>query len=130
MRGSPLLPSATARLRRSRDSVVARHRAPCDQRVQLVIGPLPQLGRSRRRPSARGCQAGSSVAERRQIPGTHVLADVAAEDVIADARALLLRNRVLELDGEVRDAARRVQLVGSTSAPVGHASMQSVQAPH
>ena len=43
------------------------------------------------------------------VPGADVLADVAAEDVRADAGAMLLRNRAAQLDREVGDAERRVE---------------------
>src|SRR5262245_6082887 len=47
------------------------------------------------------------------VPRTDELAVVAAVDAVADERAQLLRDRALVLDGEVRDAAARVELVGA-----------------
>ena len=63
------------------------------------------------------------------IPGTHVLADVAAENVPAHAFAQLFGNRAALFDGEIRDAFVRVQLVGARKALVGQASRQRVQVP-
>src|SRR6185436_2793857 len=48
---------------------------------------------------------------REAVPGTDHLAVVAAVDAIADQRPQLLGNGALVLDGEVRDAAPRVELV-------------------
>ena len=45
-----------------------------------------------------------------RVPGADVLADVAAENMVADARAELFRNRAAQLDGQIRDAAARVHL--------------------
>src|SRR5688500_13242835 len=49
---------------------------------------------------------------RKSIPRTHDLAVVAAVHPVADERAQLLRGGALVLDGEVRDAAPRIELVG------------------
>src|SRR5690606_7963567 len=60
--------------------------------------------------------AGGKVAERSRtreaVPRTGELAVVAAVDPVADRRAQRFGNRTLVLDGEVRDAAPRVQPVG------------------
>ena len=61
---------------------------------------------------------------RRLVVRADFLADVAAVDVIAERGAMLVGNAGSQLDREVRDAARRVEHAGSTSAPVGHASRQ------
>src|SRR5258706_10607205 len=47
------------------------------------------------------------------VPRADELAVVAAVDAIADQRPQLLRDCALVLDGEVRDAATRVELVGT-----------------
>ena len=46
------------------------------------------------------------------IPRADVLADVAADDGVADVRAKFFRNFAAKLDGEIRDAAARVENVG------------------
>src|SRR5271155_809078 len=43
------------------------------------------------------------------VPGTHILADVAADDSIAHGGAKLVGNRSAEFDGEIGDAAARVE---------------------
>ena len=60
---------------------------------QAVARPEGQLPRGRRLP----------------VPGAHVLANVAAEDVPADAGAPLFGDRAPGLDGPVGDAAPRIQ---------------------
>src|SRR5262245_27002267 len=47
----------------------------------------------------------------RLIPGANVLADVAAEDVGSDQWSQLARDRALQLDGEVRNAATCIELI-------------------
>ena len=53
------------------------------------------------------------------VPRAHVLADVAAEHVAADGRAVLVRDRALDLDREVADAAARVEHVGRDQSAGG-----------
>src|SRR5215204_2638165 len=48
---------------------------------------------------------------RELVPGTKELAIVAAEDAVADSRPQVFRDRPLELDRQVGDAAARVELV-------------------
>src|SRR5205823_12340295 len=50
---------------------------------------------------------------REPVPWADRLAIVAAVDPVADQRTQLLGNRALVLDGQVRDAAPRVELVRS-----------------
>ena len=60
------------------------------------------------------------MADRRAaIPGAHVLADVAAEDLAAHLRAQRLGNGAPLLDGQVGDAAARVHLVGRDQSARG-----------
>src|SRR6516164_411928 len=49
---------------------------------------------------------------RELVPRAHRQAIVAAEDAVADRGAQLARNRPLVLDGEVRDAAARIEPIG------------------
>src|SRR5205807_4282937 len=49
---------------------------------------------------------------RRGVVGTHLLADVAAEDPFADLRPKRLGDRATVLDREIRDAAFSGQMVG------------------
>src|SRR5262245_3015741 len=44
------------------------------------------------------------------VPGADILADVAAEDVVSDPIAQLLGNRSALLDGQVSNAAPRIEL--------------------
>src|SRR5690606_35543398 len=53
------------------------------------------------------------------VPGTCQLAVVAAEHPVADQRAQLRRNRALELDGQVGNAAARIQLARADDGPGG-----------
>src|ERR1700730_1013683 len=46
------------------------------------------------------------------VPRARREAVVAAVDAVADERAQLARDRALVLDGEIRDAAPRIELVG------------------
>ncbi len=46
---------------------------------------------------------------RAAIPGANVLANIAAEDVIADRFPQFQRDGAAQLDGEIRNAAPRVQ---------------------
>ena len=63
-----------------------RHRAAGDEPVQRLVGPLPQLG------GVGAIAAGARLPRRigrhrrRQVPRAHLLADVAAEEVIAAPR--------------------------------------------
>ncbi len=43
------------------------------------------------------------------IPGANILADIAAEQPIADAGAKFVRNRLPQLDGQVTDASPRIE---------------------
>ena len=101
----------TARLRRSRETV-----------SRVIAEPRTNPCRSKSERRHRACASGASRPaarlpgrierrERREIPGTDVLADVAAEQMAADRRPLRFRNRALQLDREIRDAARRIDLV-------------------
>src|SRR5262249_4814192 len=49
---------------------------------------------------------------RELVPRAHRQTMVAAEDAVADRGAQLARNRPLVLDGEVRDAAARIEPIG------------------
>src|SRR2546430_3026073 len=54
---------------------------------------------------------------RELVPRTNELAIVATVDTVADQRAQRLRNAALQLDGEIRDAAPRVELVRPDDRP-------------
>src|SRR5258706_1187622 len=51
----------------------------------------------------------ATLTEALAVPGTDVLADVAAEDVAAEPLAPVFRDSALDLDGQVADAARGVE---------------------
>src|SRR5262245_931283 len=88
----------------------AQHRRSGDEPVELEVAQPPQRLRiravaSRARPPGR-VERG----QRGETVRTHPPADVASENVPADCRTLPLRDLSLQLDRQVRDAPRRVEL--------------------
>ena len=61
---------------------------------------------------------------RKLVPWAHGEAVVAAIDAVAHGRAEFMRDRALMLDGEVGDAAARVELVGRGEG-VGRADVEA-----
>src|SRR5258708_3739991 len=53
------------------------------------------------------------------VPGADELAIVAAVNAVSHERAQLFRDRAVMLDGEIRDAAARIELVGRDDRPRG-----------
>ena len=88
------------------DSRVLRpgERAPLKPRPKLGLRQSGPFFKLRRVMSRLECVTHG----RAGIPGTHLLADVASEHVRSDACPLFDRNRSVELDGQVRDTAARV----------------------
>ena len=115
-RGRRRSPCATATLRSSprrlaRFSGLARKR-----RRKASASSAASSARSGASAPSRGSKAGAAALAALAVPRADVLADVAAEDVAAHAGALLLRDRALQLDRQVADAARRVEDVGRAAA--------------
>src|SRR5688572_26065018 len=95
------------------------HRATPQQRAQLIIGPLPQI-------EQRGCIETVTRKPRgilaatggwREVPGADFLADVAAIGVRTNRRPVLDRDRTLQLDREVRQAAPGVEDIRPDERP-------------
>ncbi len=74
-----------------------------------------------------GLQVGLVAGRGVPVPGTDLLADVAAEDPVAHLRPELLGDRPLQLDGQVGDAAAGVQLPGAADG-VGGAGLDAAGA--
>ena len=91
----------------------APDRAALHARVELLARPREELDERRvvEAVAHRGeIRLGRRLRE--AVPRAHELAVVAAIDAVADQRAQLLGDAPCELDGEVGDAAPRVELVG------------------
>ena len=102
------------------DADVARDAAPLRARHGRAAEGLLEAGlvhlqqpRQPRRVQERRRERGLAV------PWAGVLAEVAAEHPVADAGAQLARDGAAVLDGEVRDAAPRIELVGGGKGPRG-----------
>jgi hypothetical protein len=118
------LPAATARLRSQRMADAADRAAlGAAQKllfVQASSAPALPGRRARRSPAA--------VALGELVPGADQLAVVAAVDAVAHQRAQFQRDRAVVLDGQVGDAAPRIQPVRRHDGLVGQA-MQALQLP-
>ena len=118
---------ATRRLRRTDVVAIATRRSAAGLHASRARSG-ESLKRSRNSSGDNFASSASEIGSAREIrifgdrsarvPRADVLADVAAEDVIAHAGAQFLRNRPAQLDGQIRDAAARVQL--SSRLPCGH----------
>src|SRR5579862_3206542 len=64
-------------------------------------------------------EVGMACRARELVPGTHQLTVVAAVDAVAECRPQLLGNGAMVLDGEVGDAAPRVEPVWCDDRPGG-----------
>src|SRR5207245_8336500 len=87
------------------------HRAVLERPSQLHVRRSPQVGEG---PAIerRTRQPGTALLLRRRglrVPWTDFLADVAPVGVMADAFTLRDRDRTLQLDRQVRQAARRIE---------------------
>ncbi len=106
------LPSTVAAFRK-RPRRLARHSGVCRNRVRKSASLRKKSSARRHRVLRRlrhkcgfvGCRDAS-------IPGTHLLADIAAENPISDTRSQFRRDRTTLFDGQIADAARRVQNIG------------------
>src|ERR1035441_582030 len=87
----------------------ALDRAGAENLTKFVFAQTAKIF-ERRREMAR-LKGGLAGYGRLTIPRTHVLTDVAAEDMPAYPSSHLFRNRTMQLDGEVRNAAPRIHLV-------------------
>ena len=104
LRAPPLVPEpAQGHASRSRLVVVTRPGEQIDQ-----CGRVEPMARIEIR-----FRAGAGEA----VPRTHELAVVASEDAVADQRAQGRRDSAVQLDGEIRDAQARVELVGGDDRP-------------
>src|SRR5690606_18410572 len=79
---------------------------------ELVLLPGEQLGQGGPVQVVADPEVGLVVAARELVPGAGELAVVAAEDAVAHQRPQRLVDRALVLDGQVADAAARVEQVG------------------
>src|SRR3954470_19387225 len=79
--------------------------------VEVPLGPGEQLDQRRAVEAVSRLKIRLGGRTREAIPRTNRLAVVAAVDTVADERAQFFRYRGLVLDGEVGDAAARVQPV-------------------
>ncbi len=64
------------------------------------------------RPGARTGKALSAVASSFYVIRTNFLADIAAENMVAHQRPQMARHEAFELDGEIRNAAARIENIG------------------
>ena len=76
-----------------------------------------QLGQARGVQSVAHLEIRMRGRARELVPGAHQLAVVAAIDAIADGAAQFHRNRAAQLDGQIGDAAPRIELVGRDDGP-------------
>src|SRR5687767_10499467 len=81
--------------------------------VELAFAPGEQPDQRGVVEAVSGLEVCLITQSRKSVPRAHDLAVVAAVDAVADERAQLLRDRAAVLDGEVGDAAPRVELVGA-----------------
>src|SRR5262245_2475399 len=81
--------------------------------VELAFRPAEELDQARAVQSVAGLEIALGARPGEAVPGADELAVVAAVDAVADERPQLLWNRALVVDGEVRDTAASVELVGS-----------------
>ncbi len=113
MRRDPAVADGDGQVSSQARNASAFHRAPLQQRPQLIVAPLPQI-EERGAVEAGARQPGvvrGNARRRRQVPGANVLADVAAVDVISDVAPRRLWNRSLELDRQIRETPGRVHHV-------------------
>ena len=75
----------------------AKLHQPCEVGIHQ-LGPGLKIGQSRHR-----CMP---------VPWADILADVAAENLPANTWAQFLRNRVAQLDGQIRNALGRIHFIG------------------
>ena len=85
--------------------------------VELVGGPVHQINQTRRIQAVAGREIRLAGGMRELVPRAHQLAVVATVDAVADERAQRLGNAALEFDGEVGNAAPRIELVGPEDRP-------------
>ena len=101
-----------------------------ESRAERGIVEPRQIGeRGRAQFVARG-EFGFAAGLRELVPRADREAIVAAIDAVADRFAKLVRDRALVLDGEIGNAAPRIELVGRRETPtVGQISRQAWQEP-
>src|SRR5260370_42090129 len=81
--------------------------------VEFLLGPREKRHEARVVEAVAHGEVGIGRLLRVLVPWAHDLAIVAAVDAVAHERPQLLGNRAGVLDGEIRDAAARVELVGT-----------------
>ena len=81
-------------------------------RGEIRLAPGKELDQRRAIQAVAHREVGFRARPRERVPRADGLAVVAAVHAIADERPELLRDRALQLDGQVRNAAARVELVG------------------
>ena len=82
-------------------------------RRELLLFPAEQIHQRRIVQTVPRHEIPLAARLREAVPRAHQLAVVAAEDTVADGCAHLPGDAALQLDGEVRDAAARVELPGA-----------------
>src|SRR5260221_2157355 len=80
--------------------------------VELGLRPGKELDQSGAVEAVAHLEIGLGARLCEAVPRAYQLAVVAAIDAVADQRPQLLRDGALELDGEIGDAAARIELVG------------------
>ena len=105
------LPSATATLRNQRSKPMRRIALPGSSQ-KLRLAPSEYLDERRAVETVPYLEVLLYAGAGEFVPRTHELAIVAAVDAVADGVAQLERNRARKLDGEIGDAAPRIQSIG------------------
>src|SRR5204862_2787343 len=109
--GLPAIAERDAYVAQESAALGAQDRTACEELSEAL---LVQLEEALQRPVIQRARLKARFARLRReaVPGTHLLADVAAEDPVADRGPHLERDRAAMLDGPVRDAEPRVELIG------------------
>ena len=123
------LPSATATLRNQRSKPMRRMRAAAGFFQKLRLAPREHLDERRAIEAMPHGEVFLGGGAGELVPRTHQLAIVAAIDAIADGAAQLQRNRARELDGEIGDAAPRIESIGGDDGAGGAGRQQALQVP-
>src|SRR3974377_1092636 len=84
---------------------------------ELCAAPAKQLGERRGIQVMTHLEIRVAGGARELVPRTHQLAVIAAEDAIADPLAQLHRDRAVVLDGEIGNAAARIEAPGRNDRP-------------
>src|SRR6185295_16215271 len=103
------------------------YRAAAQPLVEFLLAPRKELDEARVVEPVPDREVRLGARLRELVPRADELAVVAAVDPVPHQRAQVLRDRALVLDGEVRDAASRVELIG-TDDGAGRADVHAFRA--